>query len=89
MKFYLDASLEERARRRQAELRTRGIDLAPEAALREIAARDAQDSSRALAPLRRAPDAVDVDTTGLSVDQVVAALADAVQRRRRDLGGCA
>jgi cytidylate kinase len=88
VKFYLDASLEERARRRQAELRTRGIELEPEAARREIAARDAQDSSRALAPLRKAPDAVEVDTTGLSVDQVVTALAEAIERRRRDLPGC-
>jgi len=88
VKFYLDASLEERARRRQAELRTRGIELEPEAARREIAARDAQDSSRALAPLRRAPDAVEVDTTGLSVDQVVTALAEAIERRRRDVPGC-
>ena len=88
VKFYLDASLEERARRRQAELRTRGIDLEPEAARREIAARDAQESSRALAPLRRAPDAVEVDTTGLSVDQVVTALAEAIERRRRDVPGC-
>jgi hypothetical protein len=60
----------------------------PEAARREIAARDAQDSSRALAPLRRAPDAVEVDTTGLSVDQVVTALAEAIERRRRDVPGC-
>jgi cytidylate kinase len=88
VKFYLDASLDERARRRQAELRTRGIELEPEAARHEIAARDAQDSSRALAPLRKAPDAVEVDTTGLSVDQVVTALAEAIERRRRDLPGC-
>jgi CMP/dCMP kinase len=88
VKFYLDASLGERARRRQAELRARGIELESEAARREIAARDAQDSSRELAPLRKAADAVEVDTTGLSVEQVVAALAEAVQRRRRDLGGC-
>jgi CMP/dCMP kinase len=87
VKFYLDASLEERARRRRAELRARGIELDPEAARREIAARDAQDSSRALAPLRRAPDAIEVDTTGLSVDQVVAMLAEAVERRRRELPG--
>jgi cytidylate kinase len=87
VKFYLDASLEERARRRRAELRARGIELDPEAARREIAARDAQDSSRALAPLRRALDAVEVDTTGLSVDQVVAVLAEAVERRRRELPG--
>jgi len=87
VKFYLDASLEERARRRQAELRARGVELDPEAARREIAARDAQDSSRALAPLRRAPDATDIDTTGLSVEQVVAVLAEAVERRRRELPG--
>jgi len=87
VKFYLDASLEERARRRRAELRARGIELDPEAARREIAARDAQDSSRALAPLRRAPDAIEVDTTGLTVDQVVAVLAETVQRRRRELPG--
>ena len=87
VKFYLDASLEERARRRRSELRARGIELDPEAARREIAARDAQDSSRALAPLRRAPDAIEVDTTGLSVDQVVAVLAEAVERRRRELPG--
>jgi cytidylate kinase len=87
VKFYLDASLEERARRRRAELRARGVELDPEAARREIATRDAQDSSRALAPLRRAPDAIEVDTTGLSVDQVVAMLAEAVERRRRELPG--
>jgi CMP/dCMP kinase len=87
VKFYLDASLEERARRRRTELRARGIDLDAEAARREISARDAQDSSRALAPLRRAPDAIEVDTTGLTVDQVVALLAEAVERRRRELLG--
>jgi cytidylate kinase len=87
VKFFLDASLEERARRRRAELRARGIELDAEAARREIAARDAQDSSRALAPLRRAPDAIEVDTTGLTVDQVVAALAETVERRRRELPG--
>ncbi|HEX2441929.1 MAG TPA: (d)CMP kinase [Methylomirabilota bacterium] len=83
VKFYLDASLPERARRRQVELRARGVDLEPEAARRDIAARDAQDSGRALAPLRKAPDAIEVDSTGLSVEQVVAIMADAVERRRQ------
>jgi len=83
VKFYLDASLPERARRRQAELRARGVDLEAEAARHDIAARDAQDSSRLLAPLRKAPDAIEVDSTGLSVDQVVAIMADAVERRRQ------
>ena len=86
VKFYLDASLEERARRRQAELRARGVEVDAETARRDIAARDAQDSSRALAPLRKAPDAIEVDTTGLTVDQVVSVLADMVERKRRERG---
>jgi len=57
-----------------------------ETARRDIAARDAQDSSRALAPLRKAPDAIQVDTTGLTVEQVVGVLAEMVERRRR--AGC-
>ena len=83
VKFYLDASLTERARRRQAELRARGIELEPEEARRDIATRDAQDSGRALAPLRKAGDAVEVDSTGLSVEQVVALMAEMVEQRRR------
>jgi cytidylate kinase len=88
VKFYLDASLAERARRRQMELRARGVEVDPETAERDIAARDTQDSSRALAPLRRAPGAIEVDSTGLGVDQVVALMADAVERRRRQPTGC-
>ena len=84
VKFYLDASLEERARRRQAELRARGVEVDTDSALRDIAARDAQDSSRALAPLRKAADAIEVDTTGLTVEQVVGVLAEYVERRRRE-----
>jgi CMP/dCMP kinase len=83
VKFYLDASLDERARRRQTELRARGVELEPDAARRDISARDTQDSSRELAPLKKAPDAIEVDSTGLSVDQVVAIMADTVERRRR------
>jgi cytidylate kinase len=54
-----------------------------EEARRDIAARDSQDSSRALAPLRKASDALEVDSTGLGVEQVVAIMADEVERRRR------
>jgi len=83
VKFYLDASLPERARRRQAEMRARGVALEPEAARHDTAARETQDSSRPLAPLGKAADAIEVDSTGLSVEQVVAIMADAVERRRR------
>jgi len=87
VKFYLDASLDERARRRQLELRARGVEVDEDTARRDIAARDAQDSNRALAPLRKAPDAIEIDTTGLTVDQVVAQLVERVERRRREGGG--
>jgi CMP/dCMP kinase len=88
VKFYLDASLDERARRRQVELRARGLEVDTDTARADIAARDAQDSSRALAPLRKASDAIEVDTTGLSVEQVVSLLAEMVERRRREPMGC-
>jgi cytidylate kinase len=82
VKFYLDASLETRARRRQAEYAERGVRMDLEAVRAEIAARDLQDTTRALAPLRRADDAIVVDTTSMTVDQVVATMQAEVERRR-------
>jgi cytidylate kinase len=81
VKFFLDASLEERARRRQAQFQARGS--APDFAtvLEEVRARDAQDRSRALAPLTRAPDAVAIDTTDLTVEQIVERMVQEVERR--------
>lgn len=73
VKIFLTASIDERARRRHTELVARQGAAAPTlAATRaEVEQRDAQDSGRAIAPLRRADDAVLVDTTGLSLDDVV------------------
>ncbi|HXH84325.1 MAG TPA: (d)CMP kinase [Candidatus Tectomicrobia bacterium] len=82
VKFFLDAALDERARRRQAEFRARGTEVEFEAARREIEARDRQDSTRALAPLRKAEDAVVVDTTAMSVEEVVDRMQAVVERRR-------
>lgn len=81
VKFYLDAGQEERARRRQAELAARGIlvDLAVVHA--EIGARDVQDKTRALAPLRKAPDAVEIDTGGLTPGEVVERMMREIERR--------
>jgi CMP/dCMP kinase len=70
VKVFLTASPAERARRRAAE---RGEDL--EAVLAEQAIRDERDSTRAASPLRAADDAVEVDTTGKSVDEVVDEIA--------------
>ena len=77
LKVFLTASPEERARRRAAEL---GAD--PEVVLRDQALRDEQDTSRAHSPLLAADDAVEVDTTGLSVDEVVERIAALVERAR-------
>jgi CMP/dCMP kinase len=76
VKVFLTASPQERARRRAAE---RGEDL--QAVLAEQAIRDQRDSKRANSPLVAADDAVEVDTTGLSIDEVVAKIADLVATR--------
>lgn len=72
VKFFLSASVEERAKRRLVELEASGAD-APsyEEIKRQIAERDHGDSTRSVAPLKRAADAVDVDTTTMTLDQVV------------------
>ncbi len=71
VKIFLTASPEERARRRQRDLRARGIDLPYDEVLAEIRERDERDSSRPLNPLRKAPDALEVFTDDLSIDDVV------------------
>jgi cytidylate kinase len=77
LKVFLTASPDERARRRAAEL-----DADPGIVLKEQALRDAQDERREHSPLRAADDAVEVDTTGLSVDEVVERIAEVARRRR-------
>jgi len=78
-KFFLTASLEERARRRHAEFVARGEPITLEAVLRGLQERDARDASRAIAPMRPADDALVIDTTGLSLDQVVARIEHHLQ----------
>lgn len=70
LKIYLDASVEERARRRHLELQSRGKDLSYEEVLEMMIARDQYDSTRALAPLRPAEDAILVDSEGMSAREV-------------------
>jgi cytidylate kinase len=78
VKVFLVADPAERARRRAAEL---GIDV--DAVLRDQALRDAQDSSREHSPLRPAEGSVELDTTGLTIDEVVARIADMIAAARR------
>jgi cytidylate kinase len=82
VKFFLTASVEERAKRRLSELEATGTD-APsfEELKKQIAQRDHQDSTRATAPLKRAPDAIDIDTTQLTLDQVVDLMVAKVKER--------
>ena len=75
LKVFLTASAEERARRRAEEL---GTDV--ETVMRDQALRDAQDESREHSPLKAAEDSVEVDTTGLSVDQVVQRIVELAGR---------
>jgi cytidylate kinase len=82
VKFYLTASLEERARRRHAELEARGVPSTLAAVDAEIRARDAQDQSRALAPLRKPADAVEIDSTNLTLNEVVDRMLAVVEGRR-------
>ncbi len=72
VKFFLDANVEVRARRRCEELSAKGQKTSPEAVLNQLIERDRRDRERALAPLRRAPDAIVIDSTKLTVAQVVA-----------------
>lgn len=76
LKIFLTASAEVRARRRYNQLKQKGLNANLRALLRDIAARDQRDESRAASPLRAAPDAVLVDTTVLSVEEVVARVLD-------------
>jgi cytidylate kinase len=77
LKVFLDANLDERARRRAAE--HPGVPF--EAIRRDLAARDAQDSGRATAPLRRADDAVIVDSTDMDIDAVVRTVVELARAR--------
>jgi cytidylate kinase len=75
VKFFLDASAEERGRRRQRQLEERGLRADLEGIVAEIQARDSRDRSREHSPLRAAEDAESVDTTQASADQVVDRMA--------------
>ena len=82
-KIYLTASAEERARRRFLELQKKGSEESFEQVLQEVIKRDEQDMNRPVEPLRQAPDAVLVDSTNLSFDEVVDAILAIVEEKRR------
>lgn len=78
-KFYLDASITERARRRRKEQLEKGLILTEDEVMAEIKNRDLIDSGRADSPLTRVPDAIVIDTTDLTFDEVVDKIVNIVQ----------
>ena len=80
-KFFLTASESERARRRTAELRAAGREADESAVRADINARDTRDTNRAVAPLRRADDALEVDSSQMTPDEVVALMVARVRER--------
>lgn len=86
LKCFLTASAEERAHRRLEELKGRGeetLDFAT--VLSDIEERDHQDMTRLIAPLKKAADAVEIDTTGKTIDQIVAVIVSEWKKRRGEL----
>lgn len=78
-KIYLDASVEERAKRRCLQFREKGIDISMDESRRNIIDRDKRDSSRDIAPLKMASGALLVDSSNLSVEQVIKKILDFIR----------
>ena len=70
-KFYLDASVEERAKRRYLQMKEKGINITESEAKKDVVERDARDSGRDIAPLRKADDAVLIDSSSMTIDKVL------------------
>jgi cytidylate kinase len=83
-KFYLDAEPVERAKRRVLQCQARGIEADLQQILTMIIERDKNDSERAVAPLKKAQDAVRIDTTDLTVLEVVDEILRGIERKRAE-----
>jgi len=81
VKFFLNANLDERARRRQAELKAKGVEQTKEQIRQAIQKRDDSDTNRTDSPLKPADDAIIVDTTDLTIEQVVEKLVIIVKEK--------
>ena len=80
VKFFLDAGPEERGRRRYLELKAKGMDVDLARITQEIRERDQQDSMRSLAPLRKADDAVLIDSTSLDIGGVLERMLSEIEK---------
>ena len=84
-KFYLVATAQIRAKRRFDELVNKGFDADFDDVLQDIQQRDESDANRALAPLKKMPDAIEIDTGSLSIKEQVNLLYDAIKERSASL----
>ena len=84
IKVFMKASLEERVRRRLAELKAKGVKVSAEEIRKELETRDRIDSSRAFAPLKPAEDAFVLDTTNLTIEQQVEKIIEKVHEKFGD-----
>lgn len=85
IKIFLDASAEERAQRRYKQLQDKGFDVNFERLLTEIRERDDRDRNRAVAPLKAAEDALVVDSTALTIDEVLATVLSYAKQQLNDV----
>ncbi len=86
VKVFMIAGLEARARRRKEELQHRGSDIPLDVLMKEIEERDRQDSTRETSPLQKADDAVELDTSTLTIEQQVEFVVKQAHRRQEELG---
>ena len=86
LKIFLTASVEERANRRYKEYLAKGQEADYEVLKQEIKDRDTQDSTRAISPLKKAEDAVEIDTTYLTIEEIVDQIIDLLEQHIRRTG---
>ena len=83
LKIFLTASLEVRVERKLMEYQKRGLNVSREEVEKELISRDKQDSKRSVSPLKPAEDAVVIDTTNMSVNEVLQKILELVEERIR------
>jgi cytidylate kinase len=85
LKIFLTASVKERSKRRWLELKAKGIEVDPDELEEQISKRDEFDSNREVNPLRQADDAILIDTTALSIEEVVDRIVELAVARGGEL----
>jgi cytidylate kinase len=84
LKFFITASLDERARRRKKDQEEKGIDVPMKNLMNDIRQRDRRDSERSHSPLRKADDALLIDTTGMSIEDQIQIIFNAIQQKLKE-----